>query len=295
MKRLLALLLFASGALAQPVENVTVTGTRSREVIEHFVQSYAAPTRMTGKIARWETGVCPAVTGLPASFGHYIMERVTAVAQAAGAPVGHAGCSPNIQIVFTDKPQLLLDEIRAKAPDLLGYLDNAGQRDASATMALPIQAWYMTDTVDLRGQQFTDSSQHGGGLEIQVSPKLPPIVIPHAHPTAVTGSRLGDGLRSVFHHVLIVADPGKLKAYEMGSIGDAIAMLALSQRAAPACLELPSILNFLAPPDCGQKADALTDNDRAFLKGLYRMSPGRTLRTQEDEVAHQMQQSLEGK
>jgi hypothetical protein len=294
MKRLLAVLVFASAAMAQPVENVTVTGTKSRQAIEHFVQSYAAPARMTGKIARWEDGVCPAVIGLPAAFGRYVVERVKAVAQAAGAPVARAGCDSNIQIVFTDKPQALLDAVRAQAPDLLGYLDNSRQRDASATMAEPIQAWYMTDTVDLRGAHFTDSSQHGGGIEIHVSPTLPPIVIPHAHATAVTGSRLGDGLRSIFHHVLIVADPGKLKAYEMGSLGDAIAMLALSQRASPDCLELPSILNLLAP-DCAQKASALTDNDLAFLKGLYRMSPGRTLRTQEDEVAYQMQQSLEGK
>ena len=48
-------------------------------------------------------------------------------------------------------------------------------------------------------------------------------------------------------------------------------------------------------PICGDRASALTDNDRGYLKGLYRMGTERTLRTQQDEIAYQMEQSLKGK
>jgi hypothetical protein len=119
--------------------------------------------------------------------------------------------------------------------------------------------------------------------------------LPNAHAFAVTGSRLGDGLRSGLHHVIIVADPNKLLAYEMGSLADYIALVALSQVNVPdGCQPLSSIVSLLAT-DCADKASALTDNDRGYLKGLYRMGADRTLRTQQDEIAYQMEQALAGK
>jgi hypothetical protein len=83
--------------------------------------------------------------------------------------------------------------------------------------------------------------------------------------------------------------------YEIGSLADYIAMLALAQITLPdGCQQLPSVLNMLAE-NCGQKTNALTANDIAFLQGLYKMGPDRTARIQKGEVAYQMQQSLEGK
>lgn len=288
-----ALMLIGGAALAQPTEHVTVTGTRSHEVIEHFVQSFAAPARMTGKMARWETGICPKVMGLPAGFAGFIATRLTTIAKQVGAPVGAAGCEPNIQIVFTSRPQALLDDVRAHAPELLGYLDNADQRAAAAVVRRPVQAWYMTETVDLRGARHVDDAVHGGGLMLTISPKLPPIFIPHAQALAVTGTRLGDGLRSAFHHVLIVADPKKLTELEMGALADHIAMLALSQPASlQDCQPLTSVLDLLNGA-CDHAA-ALTDTDRTFLEGLYRMNPEANLRSQEDQVAYRMEHGLAG-
>ena len=74
MKRIavLSLLLAASTALAQPsratVESVTVTGAKSRAVLRKFVQGFAAPARVSGKLARWEDGVCPVTVGLKPQF-----------------------------------------------------------------------------------------------------------------------------------------------------------------------------------------------------------------------------------
>jgi hypothetical protein len=89
-----------------PVESVTVTGTRSREVVQGFVQSFAAPTRLIGKIARWEDGICPITVGIPAGFAKFVTQRVKDVAAKVGAPVdGSNSCEHNIAIVFTAKPQ----------------------------------------------------------------------------------------------------------------------------------------------------------------------------------------------
>jgi hypothetical protein len=299
----LMLLILPSLALAQtarPPESVTVTGTKSREVMRGFVQSFAAPTRLTGKMARWETGICPIVAGIKPQFATFIAKRLKEIAAKAGAPVnGRASCGPNIQIVFTTTPQVLLDRVRDKQPYLLGYYDNTPQRDRLATVTRPIQAWYTTATQDVNGKVEVDGGKTvGPGLEIwlpcSITPGVCLVHLPNAHAVAVTGSRLGDGVRSNLHHVIIVADPGKLLDYEMGPLADYIAMLALTQiTSLDTCQQLPSIVNMLAE-GCERKTDALTQNDLAYLHGLYGAAPDKTLGTQQDQIAYQMEQELKG-
>jgi hypothetical protein len=83
----LVVMLLALPASAQAPESVTVTGTRSRQVLDKFVESFAAPTRMTGKLARWEDGVCPVAVGLKPAFLKFITRRLRDVAAQVGAPV----------------------------------------------------------------------------------------------------------------------------------------------------------------------------------------------------------------
>ena len=148
--------------------------------------------------------------------------------------------------------------------------------------------------------QVDGGKASGPGMEIVYlcNPGIPDMTctmhLPGAHAANVTGARLGDGQRSAFYHVLIVVDPTRLQDYGMGPLSDYIAMLALTQVASlDACQQLPSIVNMLAR-DCDRKSDALTENDTAYLHGLYRMGAGRGLRTQQDEIAYQMEQSLSG-
>jgi hypothetical protein len=297
-KVLIFLMGLAVPALAQPAtENVTVTGTRSRQVIEKFVESFAAPTRMTGKLARWQDGVCPIAVGLKPAFTKFIAQRLRDVATKAGAPLAGASCKPNIEIVFTTTPQALIDNVRKQNEAFLGYADNAEALDRLAKVTRPIQAFYLTATVDLRGNVLVDSAKTPPTAIIL--PDIyhdPPFITVYTKQGAmtVTGSRLGDGLRSGFYHVIIVADPRLLVEYEMGAVGDYIAMLALTQLSSlDTCQTLPSVVNMLAD-GCAQKPDSLTENDAAYLSGLYHMSPGRNLRTQENEVAYRMDQSFQG-
>jgi hypothetical protein len=302
----LSLLLAVSPLAAQPTraptENVTVTGTKSREVLDKFVGSLASPGRFTGKMARWGSGgICPVTVGVPPAFVRFVNRRLKEIATQAGAPLNdHASCRPNIAIVFTPKPQTLADDILKRQPALLGYADNREQEKKLATITHPIQAWYMTATRDLHGNIDVDSSRVGGtGLEIPYECPPPGIGICVLHLSSAkavntTGSRLGDGLRSELYNVIIIADPKRLADYEMGSLADYIAMLALTEPASlDRCRDLSSILNLLAE-NCAAKASALTDNDAAFLHGLYKMSPDQSLGTQKDEVAYHMEQELKG-
>ena len=299
----LLLCLTAAAAMAQvaPTEQVTVTGTKSHKVLEDFVQAFAAPTRMTGKLARWEDGVCPITVGLKPAYANYISKHVLDAAAQVGARANtRPGCKPNIQIVFTTTPQGLLDNIRKKQPVLLGYADNSAQLDALAKVTRPVQAWYTTASRDLRGNVQVDTSRFAGmGTAIEVPCDL--CVSGHmtlyyaARAGSVTGARLGDGMRSSLYHVVIVANPNSLLDHGIGELADYIALLALSQVSGlDACQPLPSIVNMLAA-NCERDTHALSVSDMGYLRGLYAMSPGSNLRGQKDAIAFEMQQAQDGK
>jgi hypothetical protein len=300
----LALFVVPSLALAQiprtPSESVTVTGTRSREVLHGFVQSFAAPARLTGKIARWMDGTCPVTVGVPPAFVTFINRRLKEIAVQVGAPVNNsASCRANIAIVFTPRPQTLADDILKRKPALLGYADNHEQEKKLATIIRPIQAWYMTATRDVHGSLLVDNAKPAGlinrmELPCDICPAGVLVVYPPKVVTT-TGSRLGDGLRSELYNVIIVADPTKLAGTEMGPLADYVALLALAQlESLDTCQQLTSIVNMLAQ-NCEKRSDALTENDVAYLHGLYKMSPDSMLGIQMDQVSYQMERDLTGR
>jgi hypothetical protein len=279
------LLAGASGALAQPakapVESVTVTGMRARdEQIKSFVQSRAAPAERLGKIARWETGVCPIAVGLRPAFLKFITQRIRDVAVKVGAKVNdRPSCRPNIEIVFTSVPQALVDNIRQRSRVYLGYRASTKLADELAIVNHPIQSWYLTATLDVNNEPHIDSRQDFG-----------------FYTAAVTGSRVRDGLHSGLNHVIIVADPTKLTDQEIGALADYVTMLALAQpRSLDACEALPSILNLLAKDCAGTQTVALSDSDLGYLRGLYHMAADGTWVGQKADIAYQMKKVLDGR
>ena len=285
--------------LAQPA----ASGARSREDIQNFVDNFATPTRMTGKIARWEDGVCPRTVGQRPAIAKIVTQRVKDLAAFVGAPVNDSpSCTPNIEIVFTSSPQDLLKNVRARDADFLGFAESSAERDRLATVTRPIQAWYTTQTRDLHGLNRIDSAMRPGeGVALPCftctgrssGSSGPTEYLPGAAYANVTGNRVNDGVRSAFYHILIVADPSKLQDHGIGALADYIALLALTQIASlDSCQLLPSIENMLAQ-GCETKTQMLTVNDVAYLRGLYKMSADRRLlATQKGEIADGMGQVL---
>jgi hypothetical protein len=237
----------------------------------------------------------------------FITQHVKDVAAQIGAPVDDkADCKPNIEIVFTTTPQALLDTIFIKYPELLGYHDNSAQATKMATVTWPVQSWYSTATKDLRGQPQVDGVKTGG---VTMTLQLPEggyggpsggalpmyeMNMPGARVTNVTGSRLGDGVSSEFNHVVIVVEPAKLLEYELGTLSDYIALLALAQSQPPdSCQELPTILNLLVA-GCAAPPKALTNVDLAYLRALYKVTATTSFHGQRGEMIYQMAHSLGG-
>jgi hypothetical protein len=272
---------------SEAAESVTVTATPlpKRDAVDEFIYSYPTQVRTTEKIARWRKPICPAVFGLPPRFASFITTRLTAIARQAGAPVdGDPKCRPNIEIVFTAKPQALADDLRKYRWAYLGYFDNFRQADRLAKVTHDIQAWYLTATVSYSGYVHVDNPRQDF---LTGTDYLPDGKVFYA---AGTG-RFNSGPGSTLYNVLIVADPGKLKDYSMGSLADYIAMLALSQpKSFDACWEVPSITNLLSK-ECTpeRKTATISDNDTRFLYGLYRMDPIFSVFQQRSQIRYFME------
>lgn len=311
---LLPLPLNAQPAADPPIESITVTAAREAAIAK-FIKTRAAPTRMTGKIARWKARICPLAYGIPAAYSDFVVKRVREVARLVGARTdADEKCRGNIQIVFTTKPQELLDNLRRKHANNLGYYDTAEQAREMTVLKRPVHAYYATQTADLRGNRQSDTKRTtgitmqlpgvappptgGGGDALQPGGAPVTLNLPNASAMSVTGSRaLGDGLMSEFQHITIVVDTGKVIAMEMGTLADYIAMLALSQpQNFDTCQDLPSITNLLVTPACTAEniTVAMSVHDLSYLDGLYKMNMAGTVHTQRSEIGYQMKQVQEG-
>jgi hypothetical protein len=287
MRRIAILLLAGlTGAVAQPaklpVESVTVTGERAHEEqIKRFVESFAAPTYLLGKLARWETGICPVAVGLRPAAIQFLVQRLRENAKRVGAPVNdRPDCRPNIEIVFTTTPQDLLNNVRKDHAVYLGFSRNGTEADKLAIVLHPIQAWYTTASKDIVGTTKIDKSRTVG-LELE------DLQIALAMGT-VTGLHTRDGRRSTLYHVIIAIDPAKMAEHEIGGIADYVSFLALSPVASlDRCQQLPSVMNMLVP-GCAAAASEMTPNDMAFLQGLYKMTLDGNLGLQKEGISHEM-------
>jgi hypothetical protein len=291
-----------AGAQSQPLEteSVTVNGTKlaPKEKLRDFILGYTAPAGVGGKMARWKYGVCPVVAGLPEAYTKFITARVRQVAGMVGAPVADAqSCKTNIDIVFTLKPQVLLDDVRKKHRVFLGYHDAAEELHL-ATVTHPVQAWYTTQTVDLNGSTYIDDKlRNHGGFYIMVprGPSYEQIFIPDARVASVTGSHLGDGISSELYHVIITVDLTKVQGQTVGALADYVAMLSLAQtQSFEACAPIASITNLVSHGcDAAVTTSEISANDLAYLQGLYRIDPRASFAHQQGEIA--MQMSKEGR
>jgi hypothetical protein len=280
-------------------ESVTVTAPRpaTEAVIKDFVKSYAQPSAALGKLAKWRSGICPTATGLPPQYNTFVTQRIKEVAALVGAPINsHESCKINIDVVFTLKPQELLNNIRERHPILLGYHDTS-QSQKIATVSHPMQAWYTTQTEDLSGIRNVDFQQNNSGVEMNMSDLGYPgqtLFLANAREERIEGSRIGDRLRTEFYHVVLVADLNHLAGYELGALADYITWLALAQtQSRDACNEASSITNLLASSCAADsRPNALSQFDLAYLRSLYATNAADSLYSQQSTIEFKMAKEL---
>jgi len=285
---------------AEQLEEVTVSARRQIDartlehvVIPRFVAQHGMPNPKINQIGRWHSYVCPMTVGLQALPAEFVSRRIVAVARGVGAPTKRAGeCRNNVQVVFTPKPQQVLEDIRRTSVGWLGYANTSIAK--LATISHPIQAWYVTGTRSYN----TQVTQVNGDGSNQRSTTAGLILDSDANIGASgrPGSHLGDDLTSEIVNVLVIADSNQLSGQPLAAIADYIAMLVLTRTSLGGCNELPSITDLLSP-DCGSRPrpESLTDADTAYLKALYASNLALKVNLERGEMHDRMLQTIEGK
>lgn len=239
-----------------------------RHVAKIFTQSHATPNPRTGQISHWEIAVCPVTRGLPPQYDDYVTHRIVAIAKEAGVPSSAASkCGVNVQILFTRDPQKEVDHIAKIAPAMLGYAH--GSLKELARVRFPIQAWYVTGT-GLAGDHYAQLDSQFSG------------------PVRGAASRLEDVVSQI-GYVLVAVDQSKVSEHSLETISDYVAMLVLTRTAQNGCNVLPSIIDLFSP-DCGsgERPQALTDADKAFLKALYSARFGMKINLEQHEISQEL-------
>jgi hypothetical protein len=289
------------------VETVIVTGERAAatpDTIAHdVIRSIALPSTLRGTIARWRYGLCPRTDGLSSrTLNNYVTARIREIASETGAPLAGEPCQPNMEVMFTDDPQAMLEAVHKANAAILGY-------HPAASVSHPVQAWYETGTTDIDGNTVVDEdvSGHieivgGGGFAASGGAYGAPAVqgpvntfgIPHAY---IQGWRGRPEVSSDILGVFIIADSRQTANFKLGPVADYLALLTLSQtQAYDDCQVVPSIANLMAPNcDARLKPDQISASDIGFLRGLYKMDPGASLQVQQDQIAGEMAKTFQVK
>jgi hypothetical protein len=280
---------------AAPVALATGPGDAGKQAYS-FVRSYAASTAKLGQIARWGDPLCVQVIGLAPDKAAQVRARIEAVAKGVGQRMLPSGCTPNVEIAFTDQPQSLIDRLAARQEGLLGY----NHRDAKTlkTVTRPIQAWYVTSTVSRGGPNAgalfsANLPGYSGGMAVQANARVTDDP-DNRPPTGCGGDRFSSCLESVFDNVLVVVDTGRVRDKSVGLLSDYAAMLALSQpRSLDGCNALPSVTDLFAPACPGRAApDGLTPADAAYLTSLYAADPQARKAGEQSDIAWRMARIL---
>jgi hypothetical protein len=232
-------------------------------IVHHATVQYVYVNGKSRDLARWRGGmqsICPRTFGIDPAADSFVTARIRAIAAYVGAPVQwDAQCKDNVRILFTSDAQAAMNDVAEWASTYF-----RGDRWYARSWRLlefvgdkPIQGWYLTTP-----RRSPVSNTEVGLLRVYLAPIWPKIM-----PNWLND----DGHMSGIGTVILVVDTAKLGSYQLETIADYAAMIALSVIQSPDhCDPLPSILDAMSPSCANrEKPKGITAADLAFLKALY--------------------------
>jgi hypothetical protein len=259
--------------------------------VKKLTGSAWAPDDAEHLLGMWRIAICPLVAGLQRQQGQIVFDRVTAIASAAGAHLGAAGCHPNLFIVVTTRPEELLSAWHKRDRRMFGDSMPATVK-RFLYKPLPVRVWYNTvlagadgdlggngsssNVGAMNGSMGMGGAESGGGAMPATSNLLLDLPTFQGGMGSRLGSRLGIGAVHDLSAVIAVVDFKQMEGYSWLQLADYISMMVLTNvDPNTSFASMPSILAlFNDAPEARPKG--LTEWDSAYLNALYhtdRMSP----------------------
>jgi hypothetical protein len=254
-----------------PLPRVTIEAGKERAVVRREVDRFVAAVVVRPwdeTLSRWNDPICPLVAGLPGEFGEFILRDISRAALQARAPLAGKVCRPNLYVVASGDPDLLLKEWWARNPRMYETRHGLGPVRSFLTSQRPVRVWYNSalgcgdGTPVIPGGStltFAQVRVLGGGA----STFAPGITCTDGIDTHLSYADVRD-----ISSAIIVVDLRRLKPITIRQLAEYIALVGLADvrldvepSAAPSILRLFST-RATAPP-------GLTRWDRALLYSLY--------------------------
>lgn len=255
------------------VDSVTVRATNRKNLLE-FVRA-ASALSSDGQISRRPNRLCPLVSGAPVEVNTYVASRIREVGAQVGLQFEKKSCSPNLLVLFSREPQVMLQKAR-------------NRRKIHFEPATPIQIQrFMANTRPVRWWNSVVVIPSWGSESVVGDPDGAPEI-------RSPGSRTKQPTRSAIRGSLIVVDASQVDGVEVGAIADYIALVSLTDIKPEADLTgHNSILNLFAQGPAGDAAKRLTAFDLAYLRGVYSVRDDASGMNQIGRIATAMAEYLE--
>lgn len=268
------------GASQQPtasVGQVTIQALRDRHALRAAVDHFVFSTLVLfghDTYPRWDRPICPLVAGLPKNDGDFILARISQAARAAGAPLAGRGCHPDLFVMATSRPKLLLRLWWKRDPNLYNTHDGIAPVWQFIASHRPVHVWYNI-ALGCGGSPMSTSAPDGSLAAAGVL-------------ISGGGTVCGQGVDTLlvnatarkFSSVIVVINKRRVHGMTYGQLAAYIALVGLAQINPDAKVgAVPTILHLFQgvqhPPS------GLTAWDRALLYGLYHTNSASTLQVSE--------------
>lgn len=217
--------------------------------------------------ARWNSPVCPGVSGLTHDEAEFMLARLSQIARTAGVPLAGERCAPaNLYVIATTNPEVFLKWAGVHWRIFEGTPLSVA--DAFIATPRPVRVWYSTKQVG------TGIAQPGGELPLGAGVQAP--VFEDSSASHLTRNATWSLTLTV-----VVVDRTQLQGVAIGQLTDYIGVSAFSRLKPRVHLsEAPTILGLFehaTPEGVSQAPPGMTPWDEAFLEALYHTNPGLVL------------------
>ncbi|HVN42720.1 MAG TPA: hypothetical protein VMT50_08030 [Steroidobacteraceae bacterium] len=282
------LLLAAPVAIAQPVETAATVEAKRLSVdqqVHQFVEEItrgvadeSSNRRDDESPAIWHRPLCPLVAGLARPQAEFLLERISAAARAAGAPLDEPQCHrPNLFVVVTSDPARFLAAWRRRDHDVFGGAAGANIRHFIESPR-PVRAWYNLVRVGADTASAVDGTVP---LSLQRDLKTSPDV------GRMPNSRLERATVLGLDSVIVVVQAGRATDLPARQLADYVAMISLVElRADRDFAAVPTVLGLFGVPPTADAPRELSTWDQTFLSAVYHTEQKYTL--QRSQIARRM-------
>jgi hypothetical protein len=272
----------AQQAGTQADDDIIVTG-QTRDAARERAQAFLRATGVAAgdrPATRWEDPVCPKVMGLAPRQAKQVLDRIRMVATEAGVALAGERCRSNVVISFVRDGAALVRDLSNQSPRLLAEVSPA-KRDALRDGTQPIRWWYSSELVG-KGKRGTSAGMPNALLGDHGN------VPTHGDTESLsqyTSSIISTQTMRVLRTATVVVDATKLQGRPLEAIAAYAAMVALAEIQDDATLTTGTILGLFK---ANSAVVDLTDQDRNFLAGLYRLRLDRSARQHRGSLLAEM-------